>query len=216
MMKIGIIGAGSMGSALGTIWAKQGHQVTFSYSRDPAKLQSIATAAGETAQVGTPEQAVQLSDVILIALQPFVLEEVLSTVGSLENKIVLTCMSGLKPDFTRQTIGINTDLKVSVAEQLAELAPGAKVVEAFNITFAEILASDSRQFGSEHPTVFYCGDDPEAKEIVAHLIQDCGYDAIDVGGLIVARSLETLATAWVQFAVASNLFPNIGIKALRR
>jgi hypothetical protein len=215
-MNIGIIGSGNMGSALGTIWAKKGHQVIFSYSRDPGKLEAIATAAGKNAQVGTPEEAVQSSDVVLITLQPFVLEEVLSTIGSWENKIVLTCMSGLKPDFTGQTIGIATDLKISVAEQLAQLVAGATVVEAFNITFAEILASDSRQFGSEHPTVFYCGDDAEAKAIAAQLIQDCGYNAIDAGGLMVARSLETLATAWVQFAVASGLFPNIGLKALRR
>lgn len=215
-MNIGIIGSGNMGSALGTLWAKKGHQVTFSYSRDPAKLETIAATAGANALVGTPKQAAESSDVILMAVQPFVLEEVLSMVGSLENKVVITCMSGLKPDFSGQTIGIATDLKISVAEQLAQLVSGAKVVEAFNMTFAEILASDSRQFGSEHPTIFYCGDDAEAKAIAAQLIHDCGYDAIDAGGLMVARSLETLATAWVQFAVASNLFPNIGLKALRR
>ncbi len=215
-MNIGIIGSGNMGSALGTLWAQQGHHVTFSYSRDSAKLQAIATAAGATAQVGTPQQAAASSEVLMVTLQPFLLEAVFNTIGSLENKIVLTCMSGLKPDFTGQTIGIATDLKISVAERLAELAPGAKVVEAFNITFAEILASDSRQLGSEHPTVFYCGDDVDAKAIAAQLIQDCGYDAIDAGGLRVARSLETLATAWVQFAIASGLFPNIGLKALHR
>ncbi len=67
-MNIGIIGSGNMGSALGTIWAKQGHQVVFSYSRDPAKLEAIAAAAGANAKVGTPQQAVESSDVILITL----------------------------------------------------------------------------------------------------------------------------------------------------
>ncbi len=215
-MKIGIIGSGNMGSALGTIWAKHGHQVTFSYSRDPAKLEAIAAAAGTNARVGTPQEAVESSDVLMLTLQPFVVEEVLGTIGSLGNKIVMTCMSGLKPDFSGQTIGIATDLKLSVAERLAQLAPSAKVVEAFNITFAEILASESRQFGNDSPTVFYCGDDADAKAIAAQLIQECGYDAIDAGGLIVSRSLETLATAWVQFAVTSGLFPNLGLKALLR
>lgn len=215
-MNIGIIGSGNMGSALGKIWVKKGHQVIFSYSRDPAKLEAIAATAGANAKVGTPQQAAESSDVILMTLQPFILEEVLSAIGSLENKIVITCMSGLKPDFSGQTIGIATDLKLSVAERLVQLAPGAKVVEAFNITFAEILASESRQFGDEHPTVFYCGEDADAKAIAVQLIEECGYDAIDAGGLMVARSLETLATAWVQFAVVSNLFPNLGLKALRR
>lgn len=215
-MNIGIIGSGNMGSALGTIWANQGHQVIFSYSRDPVKLQTIATNAGENAQVGTPEQAARLSDVILVALQPSVMEEVLPDAGLFANKVVITCMSGLRPDFTGQAVGIATDLSISIAEQLAQRLPNAKVVEAFNITFAEILASDSRQFGEEHPSVFYCGDDVSAKAIVAELIQECGYEAIDVGSLKVSRSLETLATAWVQFAVTSGFFPNLGLKALRR
>lgn len=115
-------------------------------------------------------------------------------VGSWENKIFLTCMSGLKPDFTGQTIGIATDLNISVAERLAQLVSGAKVVEAFNITFAEILASDFRQFGNERPTVFYCGDDAESKAIAAQLIQDCGYDAIDAGGLRVSRRSPIILT----------------------
>ncbi len=215
-MRIGIIGAGNMGAALGKIWAKAGHNVIFSYSRDEDKLRQLAASAGETAQVGTPQEAVAHSDVILLAVWVPSLAEVIHTVGSLDGKILITCVSGLQPDFTGQTIGLTTELTVSVAETIQQLAPTAKVVEAFNTTFAEILASDSRQFGSDFPSVFYCGDDLEAKQVVAGLIEECGYEAIDAGMLIVARTLETLATAWVQFAVASQLFPNLGLKALRR
>jgi 8-hydroxy-5-deazaflavin:NADPH oxidoreductase len=215
-MRIGIIGAGNMGAALGKIWAKAGHHVIFSYSRDENKLRQLAAAAGETAQAGTLQEAVASSDVILFAVWMPALEEVIQAVGSLDGMIVITCVSGLQPDFTGQTIGLATDLKTSVAEMLQQFAPNAKVVEAFNTTFAEILASDSRQFGSEIPSVFYCGDDLEAKHVVAGLIEECGYEAIDAGKLIVARTLETLATAWVQFAVASQLFPNLGLKALQR
>lgn len=139
------------------------------------------------------------------------------SVGSLDGKIVITCVSGLQPDFTGPTVGLATDLKTSVAETIQQLIPNAKVVEAFNTTFAEIIASESRQFGSDFPSVFYCGDNNvEAKQIVANLIKDCGYEPIDAGNLLVARSLETLATAWVQFAVSSHVFPNFGLKALRR
>lgn len=215
-MRIGIIGAGNMGAALGRIWAKAGHEVIFSYSRDQNKLHQLAASAGETAQAGTPQDAVAHSDVILLAVWIPSLADVLHTVGALDHKIVITCVSGLQPDFTGQTVGLATDLKISVAETIQQLAPNAKVVEAFNITFAEIIASDSRQFGSDSPSVFYCGDDTEAKQIVAALIEQCGYEAVDAGKLIVARTLETLATAWVQFAVASQLFPNLGLKALRR
>ncbi|MBI4780998.1 MAG: NADPH-dependent F420 reductase [Oscillatoriophycideae cyanobacterium NC_groundwater_1537_Pr4_S-0.65um_50_18] len=214
-MRIGIIGAGNMGAALGKLWAKAGHQVIFSYSRDEAKLSQLAASAGVTAKAGTLQEAAQ-SDVILLAVWLPVLAEVMQAAGSLEGKVIITCVSGLQPDFTGQTIGLATDLTLSVAETIQQLAPHAKVVEAFNTTFAEIIASDSRQFGADIPSVFYCGDDLEAKEKVAGLIADCGYAAVDAGSLQVARTLETLATAWVQFAVASQQFPNLGLKALRR
>ncbi|MCV3214672.1 NAD(P)-binding domain-containing protein [Plectonema radiosum NIES-515] len=215
-MNIGIIGSGNMGGGLGKIWAKAGHQIIFSYSRDESKLHQLAASAGKTAKVGTPEVAVAESDVIVLAVWAPSLEEVFRTTGSLDGKIIITCVSALQPDFTGQTIGLATDLKISVAETIQQLAPKAKVVEAFNTTFAEIIASDSRQFGDDRPSIFYCGDDADAKAIVAGLISECGYDAIDAGKLITARSLETLATAWVQFAVASQLFPNLGLKALGR
>jgi 8-hydroxy-5-deazaflavin:NADPH oxidoreductase len=215
-MRIGIIGAGNMGAALGKIWAKAGHQVIFSYSRDENKLHQLAASAGETAKAGTPQEAVTHSDVILLAVWVPSLEDVIRAGGSLDGKIIITCVSGLQPDFTGQTIGLATELKISVAEIIQQLAPSAKVVEAFNTTFAEIIASDSRQFGSDFPSVFYCGNDVEAKQVVAGLIEECGYEAVDAGNLIIARTLETLATAWVQFAVSSQLFPNLGLKALQR
>ncbi|MCP6758378.1 MAG: NAD(P)-binding domain-containing protein [Fischerella sp. CENA71] len=215
-MKIGVVGSGNMGGGLGKIWAKAGHQVIFSYSRDEKKLRQLAASVGDNAKAGTPEEAVYQSDVVMLAVWVPSLEEVIRATGSLDGKIIITCVSGLQPDFTGQKIGIATDLKTSVAEIIQQFAPKAKVVEAFNITFAEVIGSNSRQFGSDRPSIFYCGDDAEAKKVVAGLIEECGYEAVDAGELVVARSLETLATAWVQFAVASKLFPNLGLKALRR
>ncbi|NJL41241.1 MAG: NAD(P)-binding domain-containing protein [Leptolyngbyaceae cyanobacterium SM1_4_3] len=139
-MRIGIVGSGNMGGGLGRLWAKAGHQVIFSYSRDDDKLHQLARLAGETADFGTPTEAVTQSEVILLAVGFSVLEDVLRDVGSLDGKIVITCVSGLQPDFTGQTIGLATELKISVAERIQQLAPHAKVVEAFNITFAEVIA----------------------------------------------------------------------------
>lgn len=215
-MKIGILGSGNMGAGLGLLWAKAGHEVIFSYSRDEAKLRHLAETAGPKAQVGTPAEAVGQSEVIMLAAAPPQLEDAIAAGSPFDGKIIITCVSGLRPDFTGQTIGLATDLTMSVAEQVQQLAPQAKVVEAFNLTFAEIIAAESREFEGDCPSLFYCGDDAAAKTTVARLIADCGYSAIDAGGLGVARSLETLATAWVQFAVASGLFPNLAFKALRR
>lgn len=215
-MNIGIIGSGSMGSSLGKIWANKGHKVLFSFSRDQRKLEALAKSAGPHAQVGTPAEAAQFGEIVMLAVPWSALDPVLQVLGSLEGKVLVTCVSGLRPDFEGQTMGLPTNLRTSVAEQIARLAPGAKVVEAFNTTFAEILHSESRRFGSEQPSVFYCGDDDPAKAIVAGLIQECGYEAVDAGPLRVARSLEALATIWVQMAVVSGLFPNVGLKVLRR
>ena len=215
-MNIGIIGSGKMGSALGKIWVEQGHRLLFSHSRDLGKLKALADLAGTNAQSGTPAQAAEFGEVILLAVPYTALHKVLSEVGSLEDKVVITCVSGLKPDFEGKTIGLPTQLKTSVAEEIAQLAPRAKVVEAFNTTFAEILQSQSREFGTERPTIFYCGDDESAKAIVAGLIFECGYEALDMGHLRAARTLESLATAWVQMATVSNIFPNVALKVLRR
>jgi 8-hydroxy-5-deazaflavin:NADPH oxidoreductase len=215
-MKIAILGSGNMGGGLGKLWAKAGHQVIFSYSRDESKLKNLAISAGENAKTGTLEEAIQQSEVIMLAVWLPAIAEVMQAAGALDGKIVITCVSGLEPDFSGQRMGMPTELKISVAETVQQLAPKAKVIEAFNMTFAEIIGSDSRQFGADRPSIFYCGEDDDAKKVVSELVEDCGYEAIDVGKLIVARHLEMLATAWVQFAVASQLFPNLGLKALRR
>lgn len=215
-MKIAIVGSGNMGSSLGKCWAKAGHKVIFSYSRDAQKLQNLAASAGANARVDSPAQAVAQSDVLLLSVAPPALEDAIQAMEISSQKILISCVSGLKPDFSGQTIGLGTDLKISMAETIQNAIPAALVFEAFNVTFAEIIASPSRQFGEANPSIFYCGDDPGAKPIVAGLIEDCGYEAIDAGNLRVSRSLETLASAWVQFAVASQQFPNLGLKALRR
>lgn len=99
-MEIGIIGSGNMGGALGKIWAAKGHDVIFSFSQDPAKLEALAQAAGPNASVGTPRQAAEESDVVLVSVWPPVLAQVMESAGSLAGKTVITCMSGLRPDFT--------------------------------------------------------------------------------------------------------------------
>jgi hypothetical protein len=152
-------------------------RLSYSYLRDEAKLHELATAAGATTKAGAIQDAAA-QEVILLAVWLPALQEVMHTVSPLNEKIVITCVGGLQPDFTGQTIGLATDLKISVAENIQQLIPKAKVVEAFNATFAEIIASDSRQFDFEPPSVFYCGDDAEAKQVVASLVKDCGYEAV--------------------------------------
>jgi predicted dinucleotide-binding enzyme len=215
-MNIGMLGAGNMGGALGKIWAQSGHDVLFSYSRDEQKLQKLAEEAGPHARTGTPLEAAQFGDVVFVSVQPDVLADALGQAGTLAGKVLITCVSGLRPDFQGFTMGIPTQRKDSVAEEIAALVPDARVVEAFNLTFAELLKAPTREFGSERATIPYCGDEVVAKETTATLIQDAGFEPLDIGPLIKARSLETLATTWVQFAATTGMFPGSGIKILRQ
>ena len=164
--------------------------------------------------IGTPAEAAQFGEVILIAVPWVALKDALNAAGSLDGKVLITCVSPLKPDFEGLTTGLQAFSEISAAETIAQFAPTAKVVEAFNLTFAEILQSESRQFGSEQASVFYCGDDEQAKQVTAELIKETGYEAIDAGPLVTARTLESLATIWVQMAVVGGMFPNVGLKVL--
>lgn len=216
ILNIGIIGSGNMGSSLGKIWANNGHKVMFSYSRDWGKLKALAESIGSNAQIGTPAEAVQFARVVLLAVPWSAIDDALQATGSLEDKVLISCVSPFKPDFEGKTVGITSNLNTSGAEEIAKRVPKAKVVEAFNTTFAEILRAPSRYFGQEQASIFYCGDDEEAKVIAFSLIQECGFTAVDAGPLLNARSLEPLATIWVQLGAVTGMFPNAGLKVLRR
>lgn len=214
-MNIGVIGAGNMGSALGKQFAQLGYAVLFSFSHDEQKLKELASSVGSNAKWGSPKEAAQFGDIILLTVPWPALEDAISAAGSLAGKIIISTTSPNEPDFEGKATGLKTDADISAAERIAQLAPDAKVVETFNLTFAEIIKAGT-DFDGQKPSLFYCGDDTGAKQTVAELVESCGYEAIDAGGLGVARSLELLSSAWVQMAAASKLFPNVALKVLKR
>lgn len=212
-MKIGIVGSGKMGSAIGMLLSNKGHLVKFSYSKHEQKLQQLA-GLNHFTSAGTVEEAIEFGDVILLTVPYSSLEEILSRKNLFKQKIVITSISGIHPDFTGDTIGLYTSLSVSVAEHVSNTLQAAKVFEAFNSIFAEILHLSNRDIDGKKPAIFYCGDDVESKKIVASLIEDCDYIAINAGGLKTARALETLAASWIQFAVVAGLYPRIALHTL--
>jgi predicted dinucleotide-binding enzyme len=212
-MKLGIIGAGNMGSALGKSWAEKGHEVKFSYSRNPEVLAQLGRYHSFTSS-GSVAETIQFGEVILLSIPYLQLREVLTDTSLFQGKTVITCVSGLVPDFTGERIGLNSDLKISVAETIANALPGAMVVEAFNTTFAEVINAIRLHPPAEAPSVFYCGDSTTDKQIVRQLIADAGFEAVDAGALTTARALETFATAWVQLSVVARKFPSIGLKTV--
>lgn len=209
-MKIGIIGAGNMGSSLGKFWAQNGHQLMFSYSRDAAKLQKIAEAIGSNATVGTPAEAVQFADVVLLSVPYGAIEDALQAAGSLDSKILFSCVNALLPDMSGMAVGTTT----SAAEEIAKLAPGARVVEALPL-FAEVLNASSQRFGDQTATIFYTGDDEAAKQVVAGLLREIDVEVVDAGGLKNSRFVEPAMMLLIQLAYVQNM-GQVGFKLLKR
>lgn len=209
-MKIGVIGSGNMGCGLGKIWAKKGHEVIFSYSRSQEKLNSLA-ASLPNAKAGTPAEAAQ-ADVILLSVLWSDLPDALKQAGPLNNKIVIDCTNPLKPDLSGLELGYTS----SAAEEIVRMAPGAKVVKAFNTAFAQVYEEKSRLFGSRRASMFYCGDDAGAKSVAAKLITDVGFDPVDCGPLTAARLLEPVAMLVITLGYGMKMGTNMALDLIRR
>jgi NADPH-dependent F420 reductase len=188
-MNITIVGTGNMGSGLGKLFASHNHKVFFG-SREPKKAQELASTVGANAQGAGIAEAVQVSDVVVLATPYEAVVEVLDTAGSLEDKILIDITNPLTPDYMGLTIGHNT----SAAEEIARLVPKARVVKAFNTVGAQLLHAPPE----DRWTVFYAGDDDAAKSAVANLINEIGFEAVDAGALKSARYLEPVAELAIQ------------------
>jgi predicted dinucleotide-binding enzyme len=90
-MRVGILGSGLMGGKLGTLFARAGHEVVFSYSRRPEKLKRLARNAGGNARAGTPGEAAQEADAVLLAVHWLQIDDVLKESGDLSGKVIVTC-----------------------------------------------------------------------------------------------------------------------------
>ena len=210
IMNIGIIGTGKMGGGLGRLWAGRGHAIVFG-SRDPYKAIQLGESIGMMATGATITKAAQFGDVILLAVPWVAVENALSLAGPLKGKILIDCTNPMTPDYLRLLIGHES----SGAEQIAACARGAHVVKAFNYVYAEIIRS-SPQFGAQNATVLYCGDDDPAKETVAGLIADAGFDPVDAGPLQNARYLEPIAGQMMQLAYVLRVGTDQALKIIRR
>jgi predicted dinucleotide-binding enzyme len=196
-MRIGILGSGLMGGKLGTIFARAGHEVVFSYSRSRRKLQRLANEAGARARVGTPAEAAHDADVVLLAVHWTHVDDVLAQAGALSGKTVLTCSMPMSADDSHMVVGYST----SGAEILAEKVPGGHVVAAFSTVPSEVLFPVFERRGRRtRPDLIYCGDHKGAKKVAASLIRDAGFNPIDLGALLAARNVEPFVLIVAQLA----------------
>jgi hypothetical protein len=189
-MRIGILGSGLMGGKLGTIFSRAGHEVVFSYARSEQKLKALARNAKGRATHGTPREAAFDANAVLLAVHWSRIDEVLSQAGDLSGKVVLTCSLPMNADNTGLVIGHTR----SGAEELQRRVPKALIVAAFNTVPSEVLFGvyEARRRGNR-PSLVYCGDDVDGKDVAASLIRDAGFEAVDAGPLRIARYSEPFA-----------------------
>jgi predicted dinucleotide-binding enzyme len=204
-MNIGIIGAGNLGTGVARQLGNKGHAVMLSFSRDLEKLRSAAQSLG--ARAGTPRQAAEFGEVVVLATPWLATAEALQQVGTIStSKILWDCTNVLKPDMSGLLIGTTT----SGGEEVAKLAPWATVVKAIP-PFAEILHSSNTSIDGVAPGVFVCGDDAAAREVVAGLVADIGAAAVDAGPLNLARYVEPAGMLLVQLAYMQGYGARIGL-----
>ena len=208
-MRVGILGSGLMGGKLGTIFARAGHEVVFSYARSDDKLKRLARDTGGNARAGIPAEAAQNADALLLAVHWSRVDDVLNQAGDVTGKVILSCSLPMNVEDTGLVVGHTS----SGAEDLAKKVPKAQVVSAFNTVPSEVLFGvyEARRKTSR-PSLIYCGDDSASKEIAAGLIHDVGFDPVDAGPLRIARYTEPFALLVAQLAYEGEGGPELAYR----
>lgn len=178
-MKIGIIGSGNIGGTVARLFTNAGHEVALANSRGPASLAPLIEELGPRARAMSVNDAAKFGDVVLLAT-PWRSPEALPDAELLRGKIVIDAMNPYTADGGQADLGDSTS-----SEETAKRLPGARIVKAFNTIWSKHLESqgDTAKPVDERRVIFLAGDDPEAKEVVAKLIEEIGFAPVDTGSL---------------------------------
>jgi hypothetical protein len=210
-VNIGLIGSGKVGKALGAWIAKCGFPVAFA-SRKKEDARAAASAAAPRARALDIRSVVRESDLILLTL-PY--EEIVGALKpvehGLEDKILVDVSNPVSKDRSSLIVGQST----AGAEEISSHFPMARTVKAFNTVFAEVYAKQQPQINDHPISIFFAGDDTDAKSSVRELIERMGFDAVDAGPLRNARCLEPLSLLNIQLGRKLGLGTNIGFRLLR-
>lgn len=183
-LKIGIIGSGNVGSAIGAVWVEAGHEVMFS-SRHLEHDEALAARLGGGARAGTPRDAATFGEVVMVSVPYHALPDVGEEVGDLlQGKVVIDTNNPF-PGRDGEIADWARDKGAGLAT--AELLPGTRLVRAFNAIGARAMGSAHEEPGVVGMPI--ASDDEEAAEIASRLIREIGYEPVLVGGLEMGRYL---------------------------
>jgi len=191
-LKVAIIGKGHVGRALGKGLGIK-HEVRFGH-RNPAEPVSDAAKWGEVIILAIPHES--LNDAVE-TIKPYV-----------DGKVVIDVTNALTDN-----LELSISCTTSTAEETQKKLPKAKLVKAFNTVFA--VNQSVGKIGSEQLTAFIAGDDAKAKQTVAQLTREIGFDPLDCGSLKAARYLDAMAMLIIQLAFAKKMGTGIGYKLVK-
>jgi predicted dinucleotide-binding enzyme len=188
----GLIGSGNIGSAIARLAVDAGHDVVLSNSRGPETLAGLVEGLGPQARAGTVEEAADAGDVVVVTIPLKAYPEV--PADALAGKVVIDTMNyyperdGWIPELSEGTTS---------SELLQAHLPKARVVKAFNSIFVDHLLSLARPAGAaDRSALMIAGDDDEAKALVVGLLDEIGYDAVDVGPLAESWRVQPGSTVY--------------------
>ena len=206
-MRIGLIGAGTMGGPIGQLWAAAGHQILYS-SRNPDQLMELVQSASPRASAGYPDAAAYFGEVVLLAVPPVAIPQIGEDYGDLmQGKIVIDISN---PRLDREGPITEEWLAMGTGLAMAQYLPGVRLVKAFNTLGARMLANPIRN--GERIGVPIAGDDEEAVRIVANLVRDAGFDPVIVGPLARASEFDRGSPIWVTGASAREIRETLNIR----
>jgi predicted dinucleotide-binding enzyme len=213
-MKIGILGTGEVGRAIGRGFVTLGHEVRMG-SRTATNEEALAWAkeAGPRASAGTFTDAAEFGEFIVLATLGAANESALRMAGpeKLRGKVVIDTTNPL--DFSGGMPKLAIAGHDSGGEQVQRLLPGAHVVKAFNTVGNTHMFRPS--FPGGPPDMFFCGNDEDAKKKVSAILHDFGWEVVDLGGIDASRYLEAMCMAWVLHGLRTNSW-NHAFKLLRK
>jgi predicted dinucleotide-binding enzyme len=209
-MRIAIIGAGNVGTALGSGWNREGHDITYGVQDTNDEKGKQIKARQAWAKLASNADAARTADVVVLSTPWQAAQSAIRDCGYLENKIVIDATNPLKADFS----GLDRGFDTSGAEQVAKWAKGAEVYKTMHQVGYENMDHPAFPSGAR-PVMFVAGDGPR-KGKVLELVSQLGFEAIDVGGLEYARLLEPYAMLWVHLAASRGLGRDFAFSLLRK